>query len=413
MRKFHLPFFAGLWLTLATLFWGGNVALAEAAEVVLGDQQTDEYLPRLTGKRVALFCNHSALVGDKHLLEVLLEEGVQVTGLLAPEHGIRGKAAAGASIADQVDEATGIPIMSLYDGTTTTVRPSAETMGTFDVLLIDIQDVGLRYYTYYITICDLLEACSDYGKEVILLDRPNPNGHYVDGPVLDMSLKSHIGRLPIPVVHGMTLGELMRMAIGENWLSIPKGLNFDVIPCLNYTHQTPYAPPVPPSPNLPNLKSIYLYPSLCPFEGTAVSIGRGTSHPFQCFGHPALKGEYSYSFTPQSVPAAPNPPLQGEVCYGLDFRQVSDADLRHKEIDLSYVIDAYRIFVQKGLGDKFFHKVTLADLGEVEHFDLSMGQAYVREAIIAGKDNAEIRAMWQQDVENFRQQRKPYLLYEE
>ena len=384
-----------------------------ATEIVLGDQQLGEYLPRLAGKRVALFCNHTAQVGNKHLLDVLLDEGIQVTGLFAPEHGIRGQVAAGKSITDQIDEATGIPIMSLYDGTIATVRPSAETMDTFDVLLIDIQDVGLRYYTYYITICDLLEVCSIYHKEVILLDRPNPNGHYVDGPILESRLKSPVSKLPIPTVHGMTLGELLRMAIGEDWLNLPHGLNFEVVPCLNYTHRTPYTPPVPPSPNLPNLKSIYLYPSLCPFEGTVISVGRGTTMPFQCFGHPALKGKYRYSFTPQSMRAAPNPPFIDEICYGRDFGKIKESRLRNKGIDLSYVIDAYRVFEKKGLGDKFFKRVKLDGWGEFNYFDLLMGQVYVREGIMAGKSNAEIRALWKEDVKKFRRQRKPYLLYAE
>ena len=412
MKK-QWKFLLGLWLVLATIVLGGNAGVTEAAEIVLGDQQPDEYLPRLAGKRVALFCNHTAQVGNKHLLDVLLAEGVQVTGLFAPEHGIRGQVAAGKGINDQIDEATGIPIMSLYDGTIATVRPSAETMDTFDVLLIDIQDVGLRYYTYYITICDLLEVCSTYHKEVILLDRPNPNGHYVDGPILESRLKSPVSKLPIPTVHGMTLGELLSMAIGEDWLNLPHGLNFEVVPCLNYTHRTPYTPSVPPSPNLPNLKSIYLYPSLCPFEGTVISVGRGTNTPFQCFGHPALKGKYRYSFTPQSMPVAPNPPFIGEMCYGKYFGKIKESSLRNKGIDLSYVIDAYRVFEKKGLGDKFFKRVKLEGWGEFHYFDLLMGQSYIREGIMAGKSNSEIRALWKEDVKKFRRQRKPYLLYAE
>ena len=412
MIKKLLTLLLSLWITMATIALG-NVKVTEASGIVLGDQQTDKYLPRLTGKRVALFCNHTAQVGNKHLLDVLLAEGVQVTVLFAPEHGIRGDAAAGESIADQVDEATGIPIISLYNGTVATIMPLSKTMDTFDVLLIDIQDVGLRYYTYYVTICDLLESCSTYRKEIILLDRPNPNGHYVDGPILDMRLKSHIGRLPIPTVHGMTLVELVRMAIGENWLNLPNGLHFDVVPCRNYTHQTPYTPPVSPSPNLPNLKSIYLYPSLCPFEGTPISVGRGTATPFQCFGHPYLKRKYNYRFTPQNMKAAPNLPLLGEVCYGMNFENEKENDLRSKKIDLSYVIDTYRIFAKRGQGENFFHRVKVDGVGDAIHFDLLMGQAYVREAIVAGKSKGEIRALWQQDVENFQRQRKPYLLYAE
>lgn len=411
MIKKLLTLLLSLWITMATIALG-NVKVTEASGIVLGDQQTDEYLPRLTGKRVALFCNHTAQVGSEHLLDVLLAEGVQVTVLFAPEHGIRGDAAAGESIADQVDEATGIPIISLYNGTVATIMPLSKTMDTFDVLLIDIQDVGLRYYTYYITICDLLESCSTYRKEIILLDRPNPNGHYVDGPILDMKLRCHIGHLPIPVVHGLTLGELMNMSIGEGWLNLPQGLDFTVIPCRNYTHQTPYTLPVPPSPNLPNMKAVYLYPSLCPFEGTVVSVGRGTDIPFQCFGHPALKKKYHYSFCPQSVKAAPNPPLLGQVCYGVDLSRKKESDLRKKHMDLSYIVEAYKVFQRQGLGDSFFVKGHVSNLGEVEYFDLFMGQSYVREAIRAGKSAREIRSMWHRDVESFIEKSKPYLLYE-
>ena len=279
---------------------------------------------------------------------------------------------------------------------------------------MDIQDVGLRYYTYNINVCDLIEACSLYDKEVILLDRPNPNGHYVDGPLLDMSLKSNVGRLPIPIVHGMTLGELAGMAIGEGWLNLTHKPKFTVIPCLNYTHQTSYTLPVPPSPNLPNMKAVYLYASLCPFEGTAVSVGRGTDHPFQCFGAPELKEKYSYNFTPKSTKAAPEPFLSGAVCYGVDFRRDSETKLRAKGMDISYVVEAYGIFRKQGLGDKFFTKYYSKRFGrEVEHFDLLMGKTYVREAVLAGKSAEEISAMWQDDVKRFKEERRKYLLYAE
>ncbi|WP_221174098.1 DUF1343 domain-containing protein [Selenomonas sp. AB3002] len=365
----------------------------------------------LAGKRVALFCNQTARIGEEHILDVLLKDGQYVTALFSPEHGIRGDAPAGESVDSGTDPVTGIPILSLYDGDT--VMPAKEDMEKFDVLVMDIQDVGLRYYTYYINICDLMEACACYDKEVILLDRPNPNGHYVDGPLLDMSLKSHVGRLPIPTVHGMTLGELMNMAIGEGWLNLRHKPKFTVIPCQNYNHRTAYALPVPPSPNLPNMKAIYLYASLCPFEGTAVSVGRGTEHPFQCFGAPELQGEYSYSFTPTSMKSALSPLREGEICYGADFSQESELKLRSKGMDLSYVVNAYKIFRRQGKGEKFFWKFTSRRSGrEMVYFDLLMGQTYVREAIMAGKSAQEISAMWQEDVRRFKKQRRPYLLYE-
>lgn len=402
-----------LYLLLVLAFLSiGQRALAVGADLVPGDARTEKYLPMLSGKRVALFCNHTAIIGEEHLLDVLLKNGQQVTALFSPEHGIRGDAPAGESVESGADSVTGIPILSLYSGDT--VMPAEEDMAKFDALVIDIQDVGLRYYTYYINICDLIEACSLHDKEVILLDRPNPNGHYVDGPILSKNLKSHIGRLPIPTVHGMTLGELMNMAIGEEWLNLTHKPKFTVVPCLNYTHRTSYTLPEPPSPNLPNMKSVYLYASLCPFEGTAVSIGRGTEHPFQCYGAPELKGEYSYSFTPRNIKISPEPFLLGEICYGVDFRQDSEIKLRAMGMDLSHVVKAYEIFQEQGLGDKFFTKYYSKRFGrEVEHFDLLMGQTYVREAILAGKSAEEISAMWQEDVKRFKEQRRPYLLYAE
>ena len=400
-----------LLLTLVFLLTG-QCALTFGASVIPGDERTEEYLPMLTGKRVALFCNHTARIGEEHLLDVLLKEGQQVTALFSPEHGIRGDTPAGDSVDSSTDSKTGIPILSLYDGDT--VMPGKEDMAKFDVLVIDIQDVGLRYYTYYITVCDLIEACSLYDKEVILLDRPNPNGHYVDGPILSMSLRSHIGRLPIPTVHGLTLGELVGMAIGEGWLSLAHKPKFTVIPCLNYTHRTSYTLPVPPSPNLPDMRSVYLYASLCPFEGTEVSVGRGAEHPFQCFGAPELKGKYSYSFTPKSLKIAPDPPFLGEVCYGVDFSRENEIKLRAKGMDLSYVVEAYKTFQKQGHGDKFFTRYNSKRFGrEIEHFDLLMGQTYVRDAILAGKSADEISAMWQDDVKRFKEQRRPYLLYDE
>ncbi len=397
-------------LIFVFLLTAQNVFAAENS-VITGDAQTEKYLPMLSNKRVAIFCNHTAKIGKEHLLDVLLKSGQKVTALFSPEHGIRGNLPAGDSVDSGKDSKTGIPILSLYTGKI--VMPSAEDMAKFDVLVIDIQDVGLRYYTYYITVCDLIEVCAAYDKEIILLDRPNPNGHYVDGAILDMNLKSHIGRLPIPTVHGMTLGELINMAIGEGWLNLQNKPKLTVIPCLNYTHQTPYKLPVPPSPNLPNMKAVYLYPSLCPFEGTEISVGRGTRHPFQCFGAPALKKYYRYKFTPKSLKIAPAPPFLGEVCYGVDFHHEKEINLREKGMDLSHVVEAYKFFQKQGLGDKFFLKFKSNDGKAIKVFDILMGQTYIREAIIAGKSAEEIRTMWQEDIKVFKEQRRKYLLYAE
>lgn len=365
--------------------------------VILGDEQASEYFPLLQGKRIAIFSNHTGMAGDKHLLDVLTENRFNVVAIFSPEHGFRGDADAGEHVASSVDPKTGVPILSLYDGKSG--KPSEESMRKFDLLIVDIQDVGLRYYTYYVSMCRLMDACAEHGRKMLILDRPNPNGHYVDGPLLDMKYKSGVGWLPIPVVHGMTLGELALMVNGEHWLPESRTCDVAVIPCRNYTHRTMYKLPVPPSPNLPDMKSVYLYPSTCYFEATPVSLGRGTNKPFQVYGHPGMKG-CSYSFTPRSMPGAKNPPQLGKLCYGVDLSGMSDEEIWERGLDLTYVIDAYR---NLNIGDKFFTPV----------FEKLIGVDYVRKMIEAGKDANEIKALWQDDVKKFKEQRKPYLLYAE
>ena len=375
------------------------------SRVILGDEQFETYLPLLEGQRVAIFSNQTGLVGNTktHILDTLIAKGVNVSAIFSPEHGFRDLADDGSHVADGVEPVTGVPILSLYGGAGGN-HPTQEAMDMFDVLIVDIQDVGLRFYTYYITMCHLMDACGEAGKHVVLLDRPNPNGMYVDGPILDMSLKSGVGHLPIPTMHGLTLGELARMAQGEKWLSeAGNTCRLTVIPCKNYTHQTLYELPVRPSPNLPNMQAIYLYPSLCCFEGTVVSLGRGTDKPFQQYGHPAFGVKYSYTFTPQSVKGSSNPPLLGQECYGVDLSGMDQAQIRAKMMDLSYVIDAYAIMKEQGMEQGFFRRF----------FDLLMGQRYIREMIQEGATEPEIRAMWKEDVATFKKQRKPYLLYAE
>ena len=387
-------------LAAITLLFAASTIQAQSPEVVMGAARTDTYVPLLKGKRIALLSNMTGMVGNKHTLDIMIENGLDVTTIFSPEHGFRGTADAGEKVSSSVDSKTGIPIASLYDGKSK--RPSKETMSKFDVIVVDIQDVGLRFYTYYITMVRLMEAAAQYDKEFVVMDRPNPNGMYIDGPMLDMKHRSGVGRLPIPVVHGLTMGEIALMANGEGWLDDSlKVKHLTVVKCLNYTHQTRYRLPIAPSPNLPNMTSIYLYPSTCHFEGTSASLGRGTDKPFQVYGHPAMKGKgYKFSFTPKSVPGAKNPPQLGNKCYGRDLSKLSDEEIIAKGMNLEYVIDAYR---GCGLGDKFF----------TSFFELLTGDDSVRQMIEAGKSNEEIKATWAPGLKKFEQLRRRYLIYAE
>lgn len=364
-------------------------------KIIVGAERTEEYITKLSCQRVAVLANHTAMVGDKHLVDMLIANRVNLVGIFSPEHGFRGKADAGEHVNSSVDEQTGVPIWSLYDGNAK--RPSDERMRAFDVLIVDIQDVGLRFYTYYISMIRMIDACADFGRKVIILDRPNPNGMYVDGPILDVAkYKSGVGTLPIPVVHGLTMGEIALMAQGEGW---SKKCDVEVVPCAGYTHQSRYVLPIAPSPNLPTQHSIYLYPSTCLFEGTVCSLGRGTEAPFEMYGHPSYQGG-EFEFTPRSVAGAKNPPLKDQKCRGVDLRGVEDEAIIAAGFNLEYVIDAYR---NLNMGEKFFTRMFL----------LLTGVDYIKEMIVAGHSAEEIRARWQGDVAKFKEQRRKYLLYEE
>ena len=365
--------------------------------IKMGAEIIDAYFPLIEGERVAVMTNQTGIVGDEHLVDMLVREKMNVVEIFSPEHGFRGTADAGEHVASSVDEKTGIPIWSLYGSGSG--KPTADKMKEFDVLLFDLQDVGLRFYTYYASMARLMDACAEHGKKMIVLDRPNPNGMYVDGPILDMKHKSGVGWLPIPVVHGMTLGELALMINGEKWLPEGRECDLTVVSCENYTHQILYELPIAPSPNLPNIHSIYLYPSTCLFEGTVMSLGRGTSFPFEVYGHPDYKNS-TFSFTPQSVSGAKNPPLLNKKCYGVDLREIPSKEIIAKGFDLSYVIDAYN---NLNIGNKFFSSF----------FEKLVGVDYIRQDIIAGKSADEIKDKWADDVVKFRSQRKPYLLYNE
>ena len=364
-------------------------------EVIVGARDTASYMPLLRDMRVAVLANHTAMYdAERHIVDVMHAEGIDVVGIFAPEHGFRGSVEAGAKIEDGIDSKTGIRILSLYDGNTQ--RPSDDVMRSFDVLVVDMQDVGLRFYTYYISMLRMVDACADFGAEVVVLDRPNPNGHYVDGPILDMQYKSGVGWLPIPVVHGMTMGEIATMAIGEGWA---KPAKLTVVKCQNYDHTTHYTLPIAPSPNLPTQHSIYLYPTTCLFEGTVLSMGRGTEAPFEIYGHPDLRG-YDYAFTPMPNAGSAKPPHMGKQCHGRDLRALRNEDIWAAGIDLSYLVEAYH---NLGMGDKFFTPM----------FEKLIGVGYVREMIMQGHTAAEIEAMWVDDVEKFKTQRRKYLLYKE
>ncbi|SEA61095.1 exo-beta-N-acetylmuramidase NamZ family protein [Alkalimonas amylolytica] len=373
-------------------------AQAEAAPLQLGAEQSGLYLPIVQGKKVGLLVNQTSLVGEQHLVDVLLAEGVSIVTIFAPEHGFRGDHDAGAKVDHSVDQRTGLLISSMYGSNR---KPSAELMRELDLVIFDIQDVGVRYYTYISSMHYLMEVAAAEGTEVLILDRPNPNGRYVDGPVLDLAFQSFVGMHPIPLLHGMTVGELALMIQGEGWIPNAEALQLTVIPMQQYQREQHYSLPVRPSPNLPNDQSIALYASLGFFEATPMSVGRGTPFPFQVLGFDqfGLTEDLStaFSFTPVSTPgAALTPPLQDKTVYGQDLRQVPAGGL-----DLSYLLSWQRRFAEQGL--PLFNSPGF--------MDRLAGTDQLRLQLQAGASEAEIRASWQPGLEAFLQQRQPYLLY--
>ena len=364
----------------------------QARPLKTGAEQLELYLPQLKGKRVGLVVNQTSVVGQTHLVDTLLSRGVDVVTIFAPEHGFRGEADAGAYVKDAKDIRTGLPIISLYGKNK---KPSAEQVKNLDVLVFDIQDVGARFYTYISTMHYVMEAAAENKKPVLVLDRPNPNGHYVDGPVLEKEQQSFVGMHPIPIVHGLTVGELAEMINGERWLEGQRQADLTVVPVANYTHNTAYILPVKPSPNLPNQQAIVLYPSLCLFEGTNVSVGRGTPAPFQVIGSPYYTDK-TFKFVPESTAGATNPPHKGQACYGMDLTNPADA----QPFTLAYLLEMYRNSTQK---DQFFNNF----------FEKLAGTTKLREQIKAGKTEAEIRASWEPALTNYKNLREQYLLYPE
>jgi len=361
--------------------------------LIIGAAQLDSILPEISNKNIGLLVNHTSYVGDKHLVDLLMESGIKPVTIFAPEHGFRGKADAGEEIGDGVDQKTGIKVISLYGNTK---KPSKSMMEGLDVVIFDIQDVGVRFYTYISTMHYMMEACAENGVKMIVLDRPNPNGNIVDGPILDLKYRSFVGMHPIPVLHGLTVGELALMINGEGWLEGGLKCNLKVVSMLHWRHSDSYSLPIPPSPNLPNDQAVKLYPSLCFFEGTHVSIGRGTLFPFQVIGYPDKRfGEFT--FTPESIDGMAKQPMhEGKVCFGVDLRQATPPD----HLDLSYIIQFYKLW---NSSEPFFTK----------YFDTLAGTDQLRLQIEKGVPLEEIRKSWEKNLLLYKEKRRSYLLYDE
>lgn len=360
-----------------------------------GAERTEEYLPLLKGKRVGMVINQTSIIGEERtcLLDSLLSLNIDVVKVFAPEHGFRGDADAGETVKDGKDLRTGTPIVSLYGNNK---KPTMRQLQDIDIIVFDIQDVGARFYTYISTMYYVMEACAENGKEMIVLDRPNPYD-YVDGPILRPSFRSFVGLLPIPILHGCTIGELALMINGEGWINKTQdACRLTVVTMTGWEHGQPYSLPVKPSPNLPNDQAIRLYASLCPFEATRISVGRGTTFPFQVLGAPDQKYG-TFTFTPQSLPGFDkNPMHKDQTCYGEDLRRVNHVN----GFTLRYFL---RFYWKSGEGNSFFDRA--------RWFDLLMGTDTVRKAILAGKDETAIRAGWKDELQKYREMRKKYLLY--
>jgi uncharacterized protein YbbC (DUF1343 family) len=403
---------------------------APAAKPILpGAYQTWEYLPRIKGKRVGIFANHTATIGKTHLVDSLKKLGVKITKIFGPEHGFRGDADAGEKVGDYIDKKTGIQVVSLYGKKR---KPTAEDLADVDVLIFDIQDVGVRFYTYISSLQEFMESAIENEKPLLIFDRPNPNGHYVDGPVLDTSYKSFVGMQPIPVVYGMTIGEYANFLVGQGLLDkevmvkmmmgkVKKlidsgdstnsgGPNITIIKNLNYSHKMNYVLPVKPSPNLPDAGSIFWYPSTCFFEGTVISEGRGTPHPFQIFGHPSLP-KTMYAFTPVSREGAKSPKLENQLCYGWNLTKEPTIQEAPASIQLKYLLEAYKLFSDKA---NFFIMPKTDNPRSTEvFFNKLAGNGLLMQQIKAGKTEEEIRASWQPKLDAFKKIRKRYLMYED
>jgi uncharacterized protein YbbC (DUF1343 family) len=385
-------------------FISDGFAQFSKSKILTGADQTEKYFSTLRGLRVAVVANPTSQIAGIPLVDSLLHAGIRVVKVFGPEHGFRGNASNGTTVADSRDTLTGIPVISLYGKKS---MPSREDLQDVDIVVFDIQDVGARFFTYIITLQRVMQSCADFQKPLLVLDRPNPNGFYVDGPVLEDSLRSGVGLQPIPIVHGMTLAELGKMINGEGWLLNKVKCDLRIVKNANYTHASVYILPVPPSPNLNTSKSILLYPGICLFEGTVISLGRGTHRPFTLLGAPALAGKYEFHFSPESIPGMSEHPLyQDSICYGLDLENYNMEILRKKkQINLQWLFELYRAFPKKEI---FFDASQSKQIG---NFDKLAGTTLLRKQIIAGVSEKDIRKSWEPALSRFKIKREKYLLY--
>jgi uncharacterized protein YbbC (DUF1343 family) len=384
-----------LFISALVFLYMFHAAFAFKKNPIPGAYQIEQYRDLIQGKALAIVANQTTVVGQNHLVDNLAGMGMDIRIIFAPEHGFRDLASAGEIIKDGRDPVTGIPIISLYGEKK---KPLPQDLAGIDIVIFDIQDVGARFYTYISTLHYVMEACAENKVKFLVLDRPNPNGFYFDGNIADTAHRSFVGMDPVPVVHGMTPGEYAQMLNGEGWLKNGVQCDLTVVKCKNYTHKTHYELPVRPSPNLPNQTAVWLYPSICFFEGTSLSLGRGTDFPFQVYGSPKLP-DTGFSFTPQSVAGSVNPPLKGILCHGVDLRDAIKKKLvPSEELNLTWITDAYNSYPEK---DKFF----------TSYFDVLATGPELREQIIKGMTPEQIRATWKEDLEKFGKIREKYLLY--
>ena len=372
--------------------------------IITGADQTEKYLPLLRGKRVAILANPTSIIGHTHLVDSLQKLGIKIVKVFGPEHGFRGNASAGDKVSDEIDKATGIPIISLYGAKS---KATKEDLADVDILLYDLQDVGCRFYTNINALARLMESCVESNKELLILDRPNPNGYLIDGPILDMTFKSGIGMFPLPISHGLTVGEFAQMANGEGWLTNKVKCKITIIPVANYDHEMEYTLPVAPSPNLNTQQSVLLYPSTCLFEGTYLNLGRGTYFPFTILGSPELKGIYPFSFTPIGIKGMAETPLHmNQVCYGLDLRKYNTDLLRKsKQINISWLIELYNAYPHK---EKFFDYTLSKEMGSIDRL---VGKNAFKYQVMSGMSEADIRKSWEPGLSIYKEMRKKYLLY--